>query len=407
MDILISQYFPPYRNGISVIASDIYENFDFDAIVTTNRGRDRKDIFGITVWNDIEVQKRANNWSFPNEEIFEDPRLFDVCFAIGISGFLESHDVDNAYIISASNDYLLLYPFLGRKEIDVYLTFGGGGYRTPEHLESTRKRVLKRADKISITCKYLRSYLESVNEEKIVHIPNYIDTEKFYKEDNGEDDEFEVGYVGRIAEVKGIEDILEIADNNKDIKITLVGKAEDVCKEKIESRSNIELKEDVEFDDKSSLRSLYNSFDVILLPTYGDTLGKFGPETCPFVILEAMACGTPIISTKVDGIPEIIENGVNGFLVEPGDTEQMVEYIWELKNKELRERIVENGLKVVNKRYEKSKILSKYNHFLDFQTPQTQHSFHHQDSTNYYTHDNLLPCNHLSISLYIRNQNIH
>jgi glycosyltransferase involved in cell wall biosynthesis len=42
-------------------------------------------------------------------------------------------------------------------------------------------------------------------------------------------------------------------------------------------------------------------------------------------LLEAAACGVPIIATRVGGIPEIVLDGVNGFLIEPGDSRQLAE----------------------------------------------------------------------------------
>ena len=59
-----------------------------------------------------------------------------------------------------------------------------------------------------------------------------------------------------------------------------------------------------EFD----LANLYAACDVMLYPTQADNL--------PLVVLESMACGTPVIASKLGGIPEIIENEIDGLLVE-------------------------------------------------------------------------------------------
>lgn len=54
-----------------------------------------------------------------------------------------------------------------------------------------------------------------------------------------------------------------------------------------------------------------NWADIFILPSYNEGL--------PIAILEAMSYGCPIISTAVGGIPAIVKNGVNGYLINPGD----------------------------------------------------------------------------------------
>jgi len=64
---------------------------------------------------------------------------------------------------------------------------------------------------------------------------------------------------------------------------------------------------------------LLKGADILIFPSKN--------EGQPFVILEAMAAGLPIISTKVGCIPEMVEDGVNGFLIEPGDVDRLAEKI--------------------------------------------------------------------------------
>lgn len=59
------------------------------------------------------------------------------------------------------------------------------------------------------------------------------------------------------------------------------------------------------------LLDLLQQADVLCLPTYGDTN--------PWALLEAMACGTPVVSTRVGGIPELLDDGRAGVLVDHGD----------------------------------------------------------------------------------------
>jgi glycosyltransferase involved in cell wall biosynthesis len=55
--------------------------------------------------------------------------------------------------------------------------------------------------------------------------------------------------------------------------------------------------------------------DVFVLPS--------AAEACPMALLQAMACGVPVVATRVGGVPEIVRDGVDGVLVDPGDEDQL------------------------------------------------------------------------------------
>jgi glycosyltransferase involved in cell wall biosynthesis len=76
--------------------------------------------------------------------------------------------------------------------------------------------------------------------------------------------------------------------------------------------------------------------DIFVLPSLSEGL--------PIVILEAMACGLPIVATRVGGIPDIIEEDVNGYLVESGDFQGLADkIIFLLENQPLKHRISKNN----------------------------------------------------------------
>lgn len=72
--------------------------------------------------------------------------------------------------------------------------------------------------------------------------------------------------------------------------------------------------------------NLLNKVDAYILPSYHEGL--------PISILEAMSYSLPIISTNVGGIPEILKNGENGFIITPGDKDAIYRAILELMNNE-------------------------------------------------------------------------
>jgi len=83
-------------------------------------------------------------------------------------------------------------------------------------------------------------------------------------------------------------------------------------------------------------------------------------EGGPKAILESMACGVPIVSTKVGQAPDIIQNEKNGFLAEIEDKKKMAEYASKvLDNPKIRGELIKNGLKTA-KKYELKKIAREY-----------------------------------------------
>jgi len=68
--------------------------------------------------------------------------------------------------------------------------------------------------------------------------------------------------------------------------------------------------------------TLARDFDVFVLPSLS--------EGMPLTIIEMMAVGVPVIATRVGGIPEQIEDGVSGLLVEVRNSQQIAEQIWKL-----------------------------------------------------------------------------
>jgi glycosyltransferase involved in cell wall biosynthesis len=88
-------------------------------------------------------------------------------------------------------------------------------------------------------------------------------------------------------------------------------------------------------------------------------------EGFPNVILEAMSVGLPVVATKVGGIPNIVEQGRTGFLVEPYNPGQLAFYIKKLlRDKKLRKTMSKNCLKEV-KKYSWKKIIPKLERILE------------------------------------------
>ena len=75
-------------------------------------------------------------------------------------------------------------------------------------------------------------------------------------------------------------------------------------------------------------------------------------EGTPVVAIEALAAGRPVVATRVGGVPDVVREGVDGFLVPAGDVEQLAERLARLAgDPELRARMGEAGRESVPERY--------------------------------------------------------
>lgn len=146
-------------------------------------------------------------------------------------------------------------------------------------------------------------------------------------EKSGDDDKkmIELLFLGNITDKKGIFDLVGALsksdeDVKKNVRINIGGVGEeDRLMREVEAYKGHEYVTYHGWANKEKKHMLLTKSDVFVLPSYYEGL--------PISILEAMSYGKPIISTNVGGIPEIVKDGENGFLIEPGDKVAMVEKI--------------------------------------------------------------------------------
>jgi glycosyltransferase involved in cell wall biosynthesis len=105
--------------------------------------------------------------------------------------------------------------------------------------------------------------------------------------------------------------------------------------------------------DPSIVAQYYQAADVYLHAARADTF--------PNTVLEALACGKPVVATAVGGIPEQIEDGVTGFLTPPGDAEAMAARVAQLlANDELREKVGQQAAESARQCFDLERQASEY-----------------------------------------------
>lgn len=195
-------------------------------------------------------------------------------------------------------------------------------------------------------------------------IYNFIDEREYTKKDPGnlkellgiKPHEKVVIHVSNFRKVKHVPDIVESFKLiHKDVpsKLLLVGDGPE--KHPImKSIKGTSIENDVLFLGKQeSLSELYAIADLMLLLSEKESFG--------LVLLEAMACGVPCIGTNVGGIPEVIINGENGYIVELGDCEKVAEYGMKiLQNPTLHKQIVDRSQEIIQDRFSSKSIVEQY-----------------------------------------------
>lgn len=159
---------------------------------------------------------------------------------------------------------------------------------------------------------------------EVTTIPNGVDIEKFKPNPNNSDNLIKLLFIGRLVNQKGLNVLLKAYHNvieggYKNTRLIIIGDGPLMDEYKQFSQDN-KLSDFVEFKgwvDFEELEHLYNSSDVFVLPSLF--------EGMPSVVLQAMACGLPIISSRVQGSEDLIKPGVNGYLVEIGSVDDITD----------------------------------------------------------------------------------
>lgn len=184
---------------------------------------------------------------------------------------------------------------------------------------------------------------------RVIYIPNAVDSTRLPK-----DAEVlrpnQVVFVGRLSREKGIDCLIEAAQILGDVNFVVVGDGPERPKLEKAQKSNL-----VFLGPQPWTRtiSLIRGSKCLVLPSLQEGL--------PTVILESMAVGTPVVASRVGGIPEIITHGTNGLLIEPGDVQGLRQSIELLLYSEAeRTRISQIATERVKEEYDWSRIADQY-----------------------------------------------
>lgn len=206
----------------------------------------------------------------------------------------------------------------------------------------------KLADIISVPSTFVfNSFLKmGIKKKKIFLNPFGVDLKKFKPENNRHynSKNFTILFVGSVSIRKGILYLLKAFQklNVKNKKLIIIGSIQNNIKNII----NDYLKDDkityIKNVKNSKLKKFYSKADVLVQPSLEEGLS--------YVILEALACGCPVIATKNTGIEDVFKNRSAGFIINSGSSNEILKKLKYLeKNKSLKKKFSINALKIVKK----------------------------------------------------------
>jgi glycosyltransferase involved in cell wall biosynthesis len=166
-----------------------------------------------------------------------------------------------------------------------------------------------------------------------------------------------IGFVGALSEQKGLIYLVDAVDSLRhefpNLRCLLIGEGEQ--ERHLKAKVNeLGLHEHVLFlGQRYDIPELLSLMDIFVLPSLWEGL--------PQVILEAMAARCPVLATAVDGTPEIITHGVDGWLIPPHDRSALRDSLVKLlKNEELRKNLANRGYETVCERFSVKRMVSEF-----------------------------------------------
>ena len=296
---------------------------------------------------------------------------YDIALANRIAQVIEEEELDLLHVHYAVPHAIsaALAKDMANSDIGVITTLHGTDVTILGHdpaLKNTVRYGIDKSDFTTAVSESLRQETLSLigPEKEIITIYNFIDEEKYRPVDPGslksdlgiKEEEKVIIHISNFRPVKRISDIIDsfkLIRKDIDSKLLLVGMGPEKL-EMMEKAKKEGLEKDIIFTGKrDDLPELLAISDIMFLLSEKEAFG--------LVLLEGLACGVPAIATDIGGIPEVIEDGVNGFLVELGDVETAAEKAkLLLEDPIMYESFRENAIQTASHKFNSDSIILQY-----------------------------------------------
>ncbi len=372
--LIVSHFYPPHQGGVETAAFNMAKNlktrFNCNVVVLSSKTPGAEKSF------EIEDEIHVYRIKTINSNLFSKIIPQIASFGIGYSSLVVIKKLIKRYQIQVIHmqgrffplsiiaGILNLWIFKCKMFVTVQgrLFFGFSGFIENIFDHSITKMIYKFCNKIINVSQSLTNRFKNygIPEDKLITIPNGVDFGHFSKERGngflrkklgiGENQKI-VLFAGRLDLQKGVRYLIRaiplIISKYNNVKFVIIGEGQ--LKNKLIKLSvKLGIEKYVIFHDffpHEKMPDIYYGADVFCLPSIH--------EGFPLSIAEVLAVGLPIVASKTEGIPEAVEEGVNGYLSEPKDVKYLAKSILKCLNlnKENLLRIKANNRKKAEEKY--------------------------------------------------------
>ena len=227
------------------------------------------------------------------------------------------------------------------------------------------RRAVSASDRIILYSPHIlgevKRYAPNIVENRVRYIHNAVDANRFKPGERPPSNS--LLYVGRVNKKKGVEDLIHAMRNLvqkfPSAKLLIIG-SDPTGGAYIEQVKELAHKLGVDKNiifvgsvPNREMPSYYQKASIFLFASHGG-------EGIPRSILEAMACGVPVVATEIAGIPEAVKEGVTGFLVPPHDPQSIAEKTATiLGDQNLRARLGNNARQKIEEEFSWEKVIPR------------------------------------------------
>lgn len=288
----------------------------FPWIHTAYMGSIRKKWLPDFVYREVEIWDRR----FFDKKVSQSLELCDIFTAIsscGVTSGSTAKRLGAKYVCDRGSSHILAQDRLLRDE---HLRWGIDYQGIDKRIIDRELEEYRNSDLITVPSEFSRKTFvqEGISQEKIITIPYGVNLDDFFPTSEPEPDQFNVVFVGGATLRKGLPYLFDAFKQAsiKNKRLHLIGHLDPSLFKSLSNRNLIPDETKIwGHIGHHELRNHLSKADVLVLPSIEDGFG--------LVMAQAMACGCPVIATEHTGAAELIDHGLNGFIIKPGDAKQL------------------------------------------------------------------------------------